>query len=782
MKLSKRIIIGACSVTGAIAMVTNLTSCGYKKAQHNLSFLGSGYSVDGSTTSSFKFEAGKELKYVLSPIKGYKMPSTITCKFENEIKTAGVDYTFNDNIFTIKSAPKCDVSVNVLTTKVPYTITFIGESDSSYSVEETKRTYRVDDNLTYNFVNNTSEDLFSQSVHVYSDGVELSQSSFTFTPSNKNAEISKKAVLNLKAPAGNLTVSIQPKDKHVVYYKLTSATIDGEEESYKLADINGSVTLEISTNIQCHLPKTKDKVSVYKGGTLTSDFTYTYSSEQKATLTINNIDNYFAIYLTAESEMLEFELNDLNCYSVKGIYDSYKESKANVVIPATYNNKKVNRIKAGAFKGVEDINKVTVVGDNLEEIGDSAFEGCTGLANLSSILAVTKIGNSAFKGCKNLKTLTASSIEVIGSNAFEGCSTMQLGDYMFEINEIGDYAFKGCTNMSTCNATSYTSIPLVISGSNATKEGLKFNDLSKLGKGVCEGWETEGEKEQIIIFGGIWQNPTNIAPTYATAPIKEGDVETGYYKEIAGGTKTLGGSELGNITLAFTDLNLFSWDEISRISDAGLAKYIWSIGDIRRNDKGSKIQYRIIGFDHDIKANGSGFAGITFETVKLGYVDNIEQIVFTKTWPASYSNSNLRDTFNSTFINGEEIKAGGLRNNIKLVSKNAIRDKDHPTEVVQTDEWLFPLSYVEMGGEVTEYTQYKLEGSAYDYYKGSTTETRKKKRQKIDDTASYILRSPYLINQSYNNKYMVGVNLKGEFFPANATDDKGWAYSYAFCI
>lgn len=72
--------------------------------------------------------------------------------------------------------------------------------------------------------------------------------------------------------------------------------------------------------------------------------------------------------------------------------------------------------------------------DNIKYIGESAFEGCTGITNVVMPLTIGYIGMNAFKGCKNLKTVEfyipdgyneENSIEIqrayIGCGAFREC-------------------------------------------------------------------------------------------------------------------------------------------------------------------------------------------------------------------------------------------------------------------------------------------------------------------------------------------------------------------------
>ena len=99
-----------------------------------------------------------------------------------------------------------------------------------------------------------------------------------------------------------------------------------------------------------------------------------------------------------------------------------------VVIPAymsvdnhdgTFTSVKVKGIAPGLFKNNTDIVAVQM-GRFIDEIPNSAFEGCTNLKYIMSP-GVTKIGNRAFAGCTSLEKFTIpADITVLGTDAFAG--------------------------------------------------------------------------------------------------------------------------------------------------------------------------------------------------------------------------------------------------------------------------------------------------------------------------------------------------------------------------
>ena len=122
-------------------------------------------------------------------------------------------------------------------------------------------------------------------------------------------------------------------------------------------------------------------------------------------------------------------------------------------------------IGQSAFNGCTGLTEINIP-DTVTSIGMSAFQGCSGLTELTIPNSVTSIGKSAFYQCNNLSKLT---IPFTGSD-LNGENQTYLS-YMFGANdiysnyvpsslkevtvtnvtEIGNYAFYGCSNITTIN-------------------------------------------------------------------------------------------------------------------------------------------------------------------------------------------------------------------------------------------------------------------------------------------------------------------------------------------
>ena len=106
-------------------------------------------------------------------------------------------------------------------------------------------------------------------------------------------------------------------------------------------------------------------------------------------------------------------------------------------------------------------------------IGQSAFDGCSGLTSVTIPNSVTSIGQSAFSGCSGLTSVTIpNSVTSIGYAAFSSCFGLTSVAIPNSVTEIGERAFAGCYGLtSVAIPNSVTSI-----GYNAFSEcsGLTF--------------------------------------------------------------------------------------------------------------------------------------------------------------------------------------------------------------------------------------------------------------------------------------------------------------------
>ena len=157
----------------------------------------------------------------------------------------------------------------------------------------------------------------------------------------------------------------------------------------------------------------------------------------------------------------------------------YSGTEPRVIVPATYQDKPVVAIGAGAFKdcihlksiiipdsvtdiglmaffGCTDLARI-VIPDGVATIGISAFHSCTALSDVTIGAGVTSIGFLAFSDCAALSSITVAEgnrtyyskgnclIETATGTLLVGCKTSVIPS---QVTGIGDYAFRGCAGLA----------------------------------------------------------------------------------------------------------------------------------------------------------------------------------------------------------------------------------------------------------------------------------------------------------------------------------------------
>ena len=94
--------------------------------------------------------------------------------------------------------------------------------------------------------------------------------------------------------------------------------------------------------------------------------------------------------------------------------------------------------------------KSVVIGDDIINVGENAFDGCKYLKNITIGNNVASIGKKAFASC----TLSLASITIpdsvisIGDSAFSNCQCLKNVTIGNNVTNIGRYAFTGCINLT----------------------------------------------------------------------------------------------------------------------------------------------------------------------------------------------------------------------------------------------------------------------------------------------------------------------------------------------
>ena len=125
-----------------------------------------------------------------------------------------------------------------------------------------------------------------------------------------------------------------------------------------------------------------------------------------------------------------------------GVAFEYAIGLTNVVI--------TNNVTA-TFSFFNSPNLVSVVlGTNVTDLGQLAFDGCLRLASINLPDSITSIEDYAFADCTNLASITVpNSVTNLGDLVFDYCSGLTSATLPNSITNIGDQLFSFCTSLTT---------------------------------------------------------------------------------------------------------------------------------------------------------------------------------------------------------------------------------------------------------------------------------------------------------------------------------------------
>ena len=119
----------------------------------------------------------------------------------------------------------------------------------------------------------------------------------------------------------------------------------------------------------------------------------------------------------------------------------------------------VTEIGNSAFRNCTSLTSITIP-DGVTSIGDWAFTDCSGLTSITIPYGVTSIGWGAFNECSGLTSITIpDGVTSIGDNAFQLCSGLTSVTIGNSVTSIGHNAFWSCTGLASVTiGNSVTSI------------------------------------------------------------------------------------------------------------------------------------------------------------------------------------------------------------------------------------------------------------------------------------------------------------------------------------
>ena len=126
---------------------------------------------------------------------------------------------------------------------------------------------------------------------------------------------------------------------------------------------------------------------------------------------------------------------------------------SDIVLPFTYNGKKITSIGGYAFYGNEKLHSV-VIPTGITNIKSGAFYDCINLTDIIIGDSVTHIGLEAFRNCYNLTSITIpDSVTSIGKQAFYNCSSLigVIFDENIQLTIIEHRMFYNCSSLTSIN-------------------------------------------------------------------------------------------------------------------------------------------------------------------------------------------------------------------------------------------------------------------------------------------------------------------------------------------
>ena len=135
----------------------------------------------------------------------------------------------------------------------------------------------------------------------------------------------------------------------------------------------------------------------------------------------------------------DYDSNPL-CYA----YNLYINDKlvTDLVIPGS-----VTEIGNYAFEGCTGLTSVTIP-DSVTKIGNNAFYDCNGLTSVIIGKGVKSIGKWAFYDCTELaEVIIPDSVTLLSDGAFRGCAGLESITIPYSVVSIGDSAFTGCNRL-----------------------------------------------------------------------------------------------------------------------------------------------------------------------------------------------------------------------------------------------------------------------------------------------------------------------------------------------
>jgi len=230
------------------------------------------------------------------------------------------------------------------------------------------------------------------------------------------------------------------------------------------------------------------------------------------------------------------------------------------------------------FYGCTSLTNVYFLPSSLTGLGDSTFEGCTGLETVSLPEGVTSIGKNCFAGCTNLHTIAlGNNIARIGENAFENCISLQSVIIPKGLEVLSVNTFNGCTNLYNLYFEEDSKLNLINNGAFGGCDNLKKIVLPDREPGVkLDGNVFDSGLEEIVISKNSivisgFQKCSNLKDVYVLWDKKEYrmNIPDNYFWLDGNSETTLFGTTTLHVptgtTAFYKELTKYAWSKFEHI-------------------------------------------------------------------------------------------------------------------------------------------------------------------------------------------------------------------------
>lgn len=268
--------------------------------------------------------------------------------------------------------------------------------------------------------------------------------------------------------------------------------------------------------------------------------------------------------------------------------------------------------------------------------------------------------------------------------------------------------------------------------------------------------------EKTWVFNDLESNNLNNTYILIASKSAKGDVQhsTKYMKNLA--SVEVIDFEVGS------NLESTSWENISKIGEAGYAQQFFSVGDskmIMIDNVAHKVQ--ICAFNQDILSSG-GVAPITF-SMKDCYAAKKSQMNTNGSNSVGWTNSLVRKNIVPEVY---EKLSLDLKTVIKEVTKKT-KSGGSSSSMINTNDKLFLPAYVEITGDTTNNYYHKSEGTNYPLFTNDTSRVKNYN----DTPVAYWTRSP---NLGSNTAFFGAIRNDGTWFHGDSNYEQ--AVSFCFCV